>query len=597
MLKSIFTSVKEQSDSKLMVAKPENRNSQNFGLLRDLNGNELTGSDVSHHLQKVDDDEDDTVDAVGFGLETTDGEIVKVYVKADEAEAFEKRMSQLLGEIDDIEEAIETLSDEFDIVSVIRPDEEDLEDLENSEDEPNDKEDIDSLKGKLDEPLSDDEIAGELEAELEDEEKEKKAKDDKAKDEKDEKKSDDDEEDPKKDDKKSDDETEKEADAEKNDDSEEEDFDFEIDGGEEDEQRADDPDEEQKEEGDEEQTDDEEEQTDKADEKPKKDGEKPKKNVKPKAKKEVKESLMSIVESKHGTIAASGGEDLFSMPLSKEEREIEKIFTSPLQQLIYRVVLLLGVSANTIGIRKHKVRKSVKSVSTQILNNPQIRNLLFKLGKELSTRRDQIDKIEEAKVDVNIKDQLSTELSKKIYNLIIALGIPEFLLIYKKTEFKNRIRNLTKIASKHTRIKVYIFMLNDLMKTVKDDQLDEGLASIFNNEKEKVLITEKKTIFTEMIKADDYAKLGEWNVINIGEVGGVTLKVKNFSVDLDQNAFSKLQKLISNKDAGVVNTSNGKFNLTPVEDGFVFKKINPDNNDKYPFGILISKKSSKVFTE
>jgi hypothetical protein len=63
----------------------------------------------------------DEIDTVTFGLETDDGMVVKVYVKADQADDFEKAMANKLGEVDDIEEALNELSKEFEIVDVEWP--------------------------------------------------------------------------------------------------------------------------------------------------------------------------------------------------------------------------------------------------------------------------------------------------------------------------------------------------------------------------------------------------------------------------------------------------------------------------------------------
>lgn len=63
----------------------------------------------------------DEVDTITFGLETDDGKIIKVYVNAEQAEGFEKALSQKLGEVDDIEEVLNELSKEFEIVDVEWP--------------------------------------------------------------------------------------------------------------------------------------------------------------------------------------------------------------------------------------------------------------------------------------------------------------------------------------------------------------------------------------------------------------------------------------------------------------------------------------------
>jgi len=66
-------------------------------------------------------DEKDEVDVVAFGLETDDGEIVKVYVNVTDADEFEKAMAEMLGKEDDVEEAIKELAREFDVVDVVWP--------------------------------------------------------------------------------------------------------------------------------------------------------------------------------------------------------------------------------------------------------------------------------------------------------------------------------------------------------------------------------------------------------------------------------------------------------------------------------------------
>jgi hypothetical protein len=105
---------------------------------------------------KIADAEDDAsaVDTVTFGLETDDDQIVKVYVAVTDADAFEEKLSAMLGEVDDIEELLKTLGEEFDIVDIEWPDDEDAED-EDKEDleEPTDDEEMpDDETGEEGEP-------------------------------------------------------------------------------------------------------------------------------------------------------------------------------------------------------------------------------------------------------------------------------------------------------------------------------------------------------------------------------------------------------------------------------------------------------------
>lgn len=80
----------------------------------------ITSSDVSKYLDKAH-EINDQVDSVAYGLEDSSGKIVKVYVNATQAQDFENAMSQLLGQEDDIEQAINTLAQKFDIVDVEWP--------------------------------------------------------------------------------------------------------------------------------------------------------------------------------------------------------------------------------------------------------------------------------------------------------------------------------------------------------------------------------------------------------------------------------------------------------------------------------------------
>lgn len=93
-----------------------------FSLMRNtINADgKITGSDVANYLEKAGDINDE-VETVVYGLETDDGEVVKVYVNATQAEAFEAEMKKMLGMEDDIEEAINELATKFDIVDVIWP--------------------------------------------------------------------------------------------------------------------------------------------------------------------------------------------------------------------------------------------------------------------------------------------------------------------------------------------------------------------------------------------------------------------------------------------------------------------------------------------
>ncbi len=68
------------------------------------------------------------VDTVTFGLETDDARIIKVYVKAEQADEFEEALSKELGVEDVIEDVLNKLSKDFDIIDVEWPDQQGAED-------------------------------------------------------------------------------------------------------------------------------------------------------------------------------------------------------------------------------------------------------------------------------------------------------------------------------------------------------------------------------------------------------------------------------------------------------------------------------------
>ncbi len=126
----------------------------------------IKGDDFDDDKQvsdKIDDADDDAsaVDTVTFGLETDDDKIVKVYVAVEDADAFEEKLSSMLGDVDDIEELLKTLGETFDIVDIEWPDDEDNED-DNEDDLEND--DLENDDGEESEEKSPEEKAATKEA-------------------------------------------------------------------------------------------------------------------------------------------------------------------------------------------------------------------------------------------------------------------------------------------------------------------------------------------------------------------------------------------------------------------------------------------------
>lgn len=122
---NVQTSMKNSDGSdagKNDIANKVNSNDIGFVSMRNTinSDGEVTGSDVANYLERAA-ELNDEVDTVPFGLETDDGQLVKVYVNAKDADKFEEKMKKILGIEDDIEDAINKLAQEFDIVDVVWP--------------------------------------------------------------------------------------------------------------------------------------------------------------------------------------------------------------------------------------------------------------------------------------------------------------------------------------------------------------------------------------------------------------------------------------------------------------------------------------------
>ena len=121
-----------------------------FSLMRNTinrQDSSITGSAVADYLERAEEINNE-VESVPYGLETNDGEIIKVWVNAEQAAEFEEAMKKLLGVEDDIEEAINKLAMQFDIVDVVWPGELEPENIDTETDATETDADVD--------PLSDD---------------------------------------------------------------------------------------------------------------------------------------------------------------------------------------------------------------------------------------------------------------------------------------------------------------------------------------------------------------------------------------------------------------------------------------------------------
>lgn len=132
LLKTINTTISEKEEVAKSPATVVDKGESLFKKITNgLDAKPITTKNVSDHLSAAHDD-DDGVDTITFGLETENGDIVKVFVNAQEADGFEEALSKLLGAEDSIESALDKLKNDFDVVDIKWPSGEEEQDGEKS---------------------------------------------------------------------------------------------------------------------------------------------------------------------------------------------------------------------------------------------------------------------------------------------------------------------------------------------------------------------------------------------------------------------------------------------------------------------------------
>jgi hypothetical protein len=79
----------------------------------------------------------------------------------------------------------------------------------------------------------------------------------------------------------------------------------------------------------------------------------------------------------------------------------------------------------------------------------------------------------------------------------------------------------------------------------------------------------------------------------MGEVGGIELKARDFTLILADDEYSKLIRILDEDSNGELNSENlGKVSVIKDEDGsFTLKTIDSGSSTKYPFGVLLNTKT------
>lgn len=396
---------------------------------------------ASNELDQKHDDAAASVDTHAYGLETSDGKIVKIYVSVNDSEQFEKELADNLTHDQEIEDVVNNLADKFDIVSVDWPEGMTSKDeastiVKDTATDEGEAEEGEEAKYKLDFNIS--------HAHKKEEESDEKEKSEEEKPEEGEE-SDKDKEEP------SEDELDKEP------------------------EETDDLSLEPAEETDEEDNlnlDDEETDKDKKEEKPKK-----KKN---KSKdKTMKESLLSellndfVVEKK-----------VEEPNIKEEELKIEDLFKSSMQRKLIKLLVLLDFPLDRLTFKKNQLRKSVREAANKINSIGQAKILINRLISDLETLRHSDKKYRKEQEEINIKDNIKESVEEELTNemqilllkLYIGLGVPESVINYKKTILKNEIRKTAKLFNTHMKIKTNLHMLARLLHLIHGKDEEENLS-------------------------------------------------------------------------------------------------------------------------
>jgi hypothetical protein len=579
------------------------------------------------------------VDTIAFGLELNDGEIVKVYVNVDDAEAFEKAMSELLGKEDDVEAAINDLSTEFDIVSVEWPEDRE-EGFGSSEDE-----EVPANEEPPENPEKENKVKLAFNLNEPDEEKTEGGEEEEGAD--------------------------KEGSTEEEEDglgslggfgdtgSEEEAKDAAT-GGEE-----------------EEDTGSEEEASDKKEKAPSK--KKKKKAPDAKKKKEdtsLKGLLGDSIEADRLWPYSSFFEYLEEKEnkkddpnLSKEEEKIEDLFKTVLQRKIIKLILLLGIPASRLAPFKTKLRHGIREAALNLSNNTKGRLFanraiaeLIMIADDQNTKK-QEKELASAKEDKeDVKEAISNSLSANtmfdhLLELFASLGVPHDALHTRKTALRQALRPSIAHILKHSKLRTNLGQLGkalghahhaskDTEEEPVNEQIDEELklgadpyvqlvASLalalgipeenLNYRKTGLvaaLRTKKETLNLATVKAkavalarvlnpvqntneelmfeDAYRQrskaidMGQWSITRTGE--RVRLSVNDFEIKLDSSETKRLMHAVDNGFETTVRAGEQHYNFKPIDHGreYAVHAIDSEDHDEL---ILLPKRSVEALIE
>jgi hypothetical protein len=587
---------------------------------------QLSNRDAADIIQQAHDSTEE-IDTVAFGLETNEGEVVKVYINAEQADDFEKAMADMLGQEDDIEAAIDKMAQSFDIVSVEWP-----EDRNGGQPLPSEEagdKTPDSIVPAENEEAEDEQSALFHKVKLNFSLNDKEESDDDSEEEKD-----------------------PEDDSEESkDDSEEGDIGFTGDDDEEDKK------------------DDSEEEKD-----PKNGSKKKVKKTPPKKKVEEQLSIGARVKArflrednnpaKKNIETKKTKVDKLEKDTDKDEKKSEKettlddIFKTPMQRKLFRLVMLLDFPVQRLITYKQEFRSGIRIAAIDIVDNSKCRLFLNKLIKELESNKDTtgISDKEASLVKAHKKADLQEsknsdqqELLNKQIALIIELlskiGVPESAINIRETALKQNLRETARLFLRHAKLQNYLATLNSTLTKeddskdevvteevalgadqyakivsklltelgVPDDNLSYQRSNLSRSLREKSLTIDLGAVKPRMIQLikllagsqvqeqlinevdlfvkQHSAKLGNWSIAKLDK--RVSLSVEDISIELSPSQTEKLVNAFQEGESVTVKSGAHNYKFKVVNNGKEYVVFLLDA-EEHEHGVLFSKSSVKT---
>ena len=562
-------------------------------------------------------DRAEEIETVAFGMELDDGEIVKIFVNAEQAEQFEKALGDMLGQEDDVEVAIEKLSDDYDIVSVEWPEERGSDGLENP--------DMQTGEQDAENPEDEEDKEFALDFDLTNKKKEEEKNEDKS-----------------------------DNKGEDKDDSNKEEGDLDLDIEDDNEEKSDDNEEESSDEETDDEEDSSDEENEEGDDKSKKDKKKKKKSTKDKETIEMKESFL-FADFLNKPILTENKKDKKEI-FSKDELKIEDIFNTAFQQKIAKLLFLLDFPVDRILLKKSLFRKGIRNASLELNTNSKAKMLIGRLIKDLSVlmSKDEVYNkqrklvsnftAEDLKESPDIDEKLTNELQKLIIKIYKALGVPDILLTTKSSQLKQDIRKTARALATHAGIKSNLRKLAKALAIETPEEISEQLLSedisnfssddfvnlvvllanqlgipednlkykksiveqSIKNKKPDLLGIKNRLIAMAKIVSNQQisdtqmtteevnsaymhraADLGNWNIVS--KTNEMELSIEDVIISIKGKDLDLFKSSIDNGLSTLIKDGNDEWQFKSIDHGKKYIAIN-ENSDKYMNGILLHEK-------